>query len=236
MTGRGITAPHEGHKALVSVAETTPHTEHLSLSHALSPLLGGIADTIAYLSPFQTGTQCILLPSGDIALSFDEASNFGNVRSLVKSCRGGTVTRDNPRLLKQRLDDDGYPVVSIRRVGRKHSSVFRVHGLVLSAFVGPRPDGMECRHLDGNRQNNLLRNLRWGTRLENKKDSIRHGTAVVPPQIGECHSNLKLSEEKVKTIRRRRLDGEKLQPIADSFGVSVGLISMICNRRIWTHV
>jgi hypothetical protein len=53
---------------------------------------------------------------------------------------------------------------------------YRVHCAVLEAFVGPCPPGKECRHLDGNGQNNKLQNLKWGTRLENVQDSIKHGT------------------------------------------------------------
>src|SRR5271166_1685861 len=44
------------------------------------------------------------------------------------------------------------------------------HTLVLLTFVGPCPEGYECRHLDGNPANNRLRNLAWGTRLENAAD------------------------------------------------------------------
>lgn len=51
-----------------------------------------------------------------------------------------------------------------------------VHQLVLEAFIGPRPDGMEGRHLDGDRFNNRLDNLAWGTPKQNTADSIAHGT------------------------------------------------------------
>ena len=34
-----------------------------------------------------------------------------------------------------------------------------VHRLVLEAFVGPCPEGMVCRHLDGDRTNNRVENL-----------------------------------------------------------------------------
>lgn len=47
--------------------------------------------------------------------------------------------------------------------------------MVLRAFVGEPPAGHECRHLDGDRQNNALDNLAWGTRAENVADTIRHG-------------------------------------------------------------
>lgn len=44
------------------------------------------------------------------------------------------------------------------------------HRLVLETFVGPCPEGMQCRHLDGVGTNNDVANLRWGTASENRRD------------------------------------------------------------------
>lgn len=50
-----------------------------------------------------------------------------------------------------------------------------VHRLVLQAFVGPCPTGMECRHFpDPNPTNNNLENLQWGTHQENMDDRTIH--------------------------------------------------------------
>jgi len=49
------------------------------------------------------------------------------------------------------------------------------HELVLTAFVGPRPEGMEGLHGDDVKSNNALSNLRWGSRSENLHDSVRNG-------------------------------------------------------------
>ena len=51
-----------------------------------------------------------------------------------------------------------------------------IHELVCEAFHGPRPYGMQCRHLDGNKLNNCADNLCWGTPQENTEDKRRHGT------------------------------------------------------------
>lgn len=51
-----------------------------------------------------------------------------------------------------------------------------VHHLVLEAFVGPRPHGMQCRHINGNSLDNRLKNLAWGTPSEDNYDRVRHGT------------------------------------------------------------
>ena len=53
----------------------------------------------------------------------------------------------------------------------------RVHRMVLEAFVGPCPEGMQCRHLNDVKNDNRLNNLAWGTRKENSADAIRNRLA-----------------------------------------------------------
>jgi hypothetical protein len=91
-----------------------------------------------------------------------EVSDMGRVRS---SRRGGL------RILRPGLSTGGHLSVAL---GRGNTRM--VHALVLAAFVGPRPPGADSRHLDGNYINNRLDNLSWGTRSENIRDAIRHGT------------------------------------------------------------
>jgi hypothetical protein len=111
--------------------------------------------------------------------------------------------------LPQRL---GHSTVYLGRKDQRY-----IHRLVLEAFVGPCPDGMECRHLDGNPGNNRLDNLAWGTRAENQADSIRHETAYhlrpegrmharhlwdhVEHKSGEKHHRAKLTDNQVAIIR-----------------------------------
>jgi hypothetical protein len=53
---------------------------------------------------------------------------------------------------------------------------------------------------------------------------------------GERATGAKLTEEKVREIRTARMSGEKLQFIAQRFGVKIPTVSEICNRRKWAHV
>jgi len=46
----------------------------------------------------------------------------------------------------------------------------------LETSVGPCPEGHVTRHLNGDPTDNRLENLRWGTRSENQRDSVKHGT------------------------------------------------------------
>lgn len=73
-----------------------------------------------------------------------------------------------------RSDPGGYHLVDLRLAGRK--TTHKVHHLVLKAFAGPRPEGMEGCHDDGRQANNHRENLYWGTRSVNMLDQVRHGT------------------------------------------------------------
>jgi hypothetical protein len=89
--------------------------------------------------------------------------------------------------------------VALRRDGR--TATARVSHLVLTAFVGPRPEGMEACHNDGNAENNRVENLRWDTHESNIQDAVRHGTKTDPPvHIGEEHHNSRLTDEQVREI------------------------------------
>lgn len=96
-------------------------------------------------------------------------SDHGRVRSThVWRGRHGAI-------LNGCLDRTGYRQVCLRPAGGGKKSV-RVHVLVAQAFLGPRPAGHETRHLDGDKLNNQLKNLAYGTCSENNLDKVRHGT------------------------------------------------------------
>jgi hypothetical protein len=95
-------------------------------------------------------------------------SSLGRVMSLPR-----TTTRGG--LLKQNVGTNGRLEVNLTRNGQQ--KVHRVHSLVAEAFLGPRPTGMEVRHLDGNATNNSAGNLAYGTHAENMDDMRRHGSS-----------------------------------------------------------
>lgn len=105
-----------------------------------------------------------------------EVSDQGNVRSVdrVVPNRPGVTMMRRGRLLKPTPSHDGYAEVWLSRDNKR--TYARVSRLVAEAFHGPCPDGMECRHIDGDKSNNTAENLAWGTRSENTYDKVRHGT------------------------------------------------------------
>lgn len=93
-----------------------------------------------------------------------EVSNLGNVRNSLTGKPMKAWTRGRY----------GHMSVGLRREGKTHFKY--VHVLVMAAFVGDKPEGLETRHLDGNPKNNILSNLKYGTPSENRYDSVKHGT------------------------------------------------------------
>jgi hypothetical protein len=155
-----------------------------------------------------------------------EVSDQGGMRSLDRT---GTRTRkggiSKGRTLKPFVDSgNGYLSVNLSRDGKARKRT--VHTLVLEAFVGPRPAGMEGCHEDGNRSNAKLGNLSWGTPEKNWDDKRRHGTALV----GEKCVKSKLTEEQVSLILASELTSLKL---AEQLGVASSTIRAVRIGQNW---
>lgn len=96
-----------------------------------------------------------------------DASDLGRIRSWKWK---------RPHVLKDRPIRTGYLVASLSPTPGAKPIEVAVHRLVMLTFVGPRPDGLEIRHRDGNPANNALSNLSYGTHSENMLDKVAHGT------------------------------------------------------------
>lgn len=141
------------------------------------------------------------------------------------------VGRDGQfRQLSSVVNKDGYR--SVQKCGS--DSRVCVHTLVLLAFRGPHEVRTVCRHLDGNKLNNRVDNLCWGTSKENVSDAIKHGVQA----IGSRQPQAKLSEADVVEIRRRaKAGGCGVQTrLSREFGVSDTVISHVVTGKAWTHV
>ena len=136
------------------------------------------------------------------------------------------------RVLKAAIDGCGRYTVRLSRDG--HPQTHKVHRLVLEAFTGPCPPGMECRHGPGGPLDNRLANLCWGTKKENAADKIRDGHPN-GPRGEQCAK--KLTEAAVTEIRRLYATGDWQQKdLAARFGVGQSMISQIVTGRTWSHV
>ncbi len=157
-------------------------------------------------------------------------SNQGRVMTCIHP-NGWKGMTDKWRPLKPFLTRYGYHEVTLRKDMKSHKKV--IHRLVLEAFVGPCPEGMEARHVDdNNRINNNLTNLCWGTVQDNADDRVRHGTQV----RGTTCKQSKLTEEDVREMRRLRREGWGMTSIARKFGMHRRRTYRIVLGESWKHV
>ena len=156
----------------------------------------------------------------------------------------GTVRRRMPgkgthvgRILKPWPGRHGYPQVGISRmVGGVHLTRSRsVHRLVMAAWVGSCPEGMECHHIDGDKTNPHLSNLEYVTH----KDNIRHAVAdgLWGRARGEASGSTKLNAWQVRLARSLYDCGEmRIAQLAKLFGITRAPMGYIVHRQTWTHI
>lgn len=118
-----------------------------------------------------------------------EISDMGRVLSVRRQ-----------QLLKPSAGNDGYLKLKLR--GKNQ----RVHRLVLLAFVGPCPEGMATRHLNGRRGDNRLANLEWADHATNIRDKRRHADPAAHPPT-HCPQGHEWTED--NTYNAVRPDGHR---------------------------
>lgn len=151
-----------------------------------------------------------------------QASSLGQIRSLdrdIMHSRKGSkpfAVRYKGRVLKQ-IDQQTPPYYVVQLGQKEHPK--HVHVLVALAFLGPRPEGADIRHLDGNSRNNQITNLCYGTRSENNIDRVKH------------RGSRKLSISQVQEIRQAVAAGKSYKALAQEYNVCKDTIWKIATRR-----
>lgn len=165
------------------------------------------------------------------AMGWYEVSDYGSVRSWRKPGQYGKGRRRvTPLILSPGTDSDGRLAVVIAYPDKRRSRM--IHQLVMESFVGPRPDGLEACHNDGNNTNNKLSNLRYDTPTSNQADRVLHGTS----NRGERMARSKLNRAQVDEIIARCAAGEKQNAVAKIYGVDPSHVSRIVNQGVWSYV
>ena len=157
---------------------------------------------------------------------FYQASSLGRIRSVRRKSKAINKFYGG-QIIKSFCKNSGYTFVNLTRPGKRKQE--SVHRLVLSAFYGPCPEGLEACHNDGDRTNSAACNLRWGTRSDNHGDKVKHGTW----QGGENNGNSKLDWTKVREIRETRKTGKTYKAIAKMFGIGKTTARRVCTNARW---
>jgi hypothetical protein len=159
-----------------------------------------------------------------------EVSDLGNVRSLdrrVNAPQSGGFRLIRGRALKPSLHNSGYLCVTLCS-GKGREQKRLIQALVLEAFAGPCPPGMESLHGPGGPLDNRWpENLRWGTRTDNVADMLyRDGTL----------SWAKLSPTTVAICHLRRALGASYAALAHEYGVSPDAVRLAVTGRTWKRM
>jgi hypothetical protein len=141
-----------------------------------------------------------------------------------RASRDGKVLAASGTVMRPMRTPSGHQYV-ITRARKK----LWVHHAVLLAFVGPRPSGQECRHLDGNPDNNDVSNLAWGTRTQNMRDKAAHGTE----RYGEAKPNHRITADQARAIRA---DSRPSRAVGREYGISHTAVLRIRRGDRWRTV
>ncbi len=123
-----------------------------------------------------------------------EVCDNGDVFSISTNWRGY-----GRRKMTQTTNKHGYIMIRPTLNGKR--TAITVHRLVVSAFLPKKPSNKhQVRHLDGNKENNNVSNLAWGTAKDNANDREKHGKT----SRGSAHSKaIKDGIEKSPNNNRR---------------------------------
>lgn len=129
-----------------------------------------------------------------------EVSNMGRVRSLDREIitSNGKKIHLKGKILKLQLNNSGYLFVGLNKHNKKH---FYVHFLVAKSFIPNLENKQFIDHINTNKTDNRVENLRWVTREENMNNPL---TKKKMSEINRGENNpmygKKLSEETKKKI------------------------------------
>ena len=160
-----------------------------------------------------------------------EGYRFGDDGSVWSRWNGGgTLSSDWHRLRGTPSTHYGHTKVEVKFNGKR---VMRsVHRLILEAFVGPCPPGLEACHGPGGKLDNRIDNLRWDTHKSNIRDKVRDGTQ----SFGERHHSSKITELQAANVIRLSKTPILRIRITDETGVPYDSVLRIIDGTQWRYL
>jgi len=169
---------------------------------------------------------------------FYEVSNIGRVRRAVaigKNRRNAKIGK----IRKLQPDKNGYLTVLACLGSRKDVKLAKVHRLVVGAFIGEIPEGMQVNHKNGVKYDNRVENLEIVTPSQNTQhafDVLGRKVRITNPPKGEAHHHSRFTESNIREMRSLYASGITQVEIAERFQTRQNKISEIVLRKAWKHV
>jgi hypothetical protein len=162
-----------------------------------------------------------------------EVSNLGRLRAMPRKWHIERGSAEG-RLLKTQIDKLGYERIKLRG-STGNTKTTTMHILVAEAFIGPRPKGHRVDHLDANRSNNKLVNLQYVTASEDiRRMDLRNGGR--PWFKGAGNANAKLTDQKIRQIRRLAAEGMSYRQLAEKYDITPKHAYKIVRLEEWQWV
>lgn len=149
--------------------------------------------------------------------------------SIYEGSTEGNIRR-NKKIVKPTLN---------KRTGYLYICGEPVHRIIATIFI-PNPDNKPCiDHIDGNKQNNRVENLRWTTHKENVNNPVTKQKMI----DNHCHlkgENWKLYGKPLSEEHRKKIsEGKKGKHISEEhrqhlLGINKGKTWKVINgKRVW---
>lgn len=116
-----------------------------------------------------------------------EVSNNGDIRSVDRIVGGNGAHSINGVFMKPQVGAGGYLTVCLSKNGK--SKPHKIHRIVASAFIDNPDNKPMIDHINTDRTDNRIENLRWVTALENSRNPLSIKHHVSPSKKCEKKSN-----------------------------------------------
>lgn len=144
---------------------------------------------------------------------------------------GVVYSKATSKPMTPHLNGRGYLILGLRVDGR--SVCKSLHRILAECYI-PNPDRLsDVDHIDGDRLNNSLSNLRWVSHSDNIKHSY---TLSNRSATGERNSMAKLSDVEVHHICSKLSDGWSSIGIHRVYHYPYSTVRKIKARRQWLHI
>lgn len=131
----------------------------------------------------------------------------------------------------------GYPYFRVKKIEKKKFKTFYLHKVVAENFL-EQGDGVCVIHLDYDKCNNHIDNLKWATKREKELHQFKNADYIVAVK-NRSKAYAKLTENNVRLIKKMINDPNRrtrLKIIAKRFGVTTMQLQRIKTGENWGDV